>query len=90
MTTPDGPIDRFAASKKQQTRKKIAELERHEGLTEDQAIKRAEEGKEFLCKNCRAWWPRAEFEYVYNGETKLASRCKSCRDAMRQLYRRRR
>lgn len=89
-TVNGGPSNRFAKINEDKKRRKIAELNRFHGLTEEQAIVRAEEGNEFICKACRNWCPREDFEYVFDGETKLASRCEPCRAENRRLYRNKR
>jgi RNase P subunit RPR2 len=79
----DGPKDRF-----KKTQHKNAE-QRRQDQEEQKAIARADEGKEFVCRNCRRWLPRSYFEYEFDGEVKLATRCDSCREENRQRYRRR-
>lgn len=83
-----GPADRFAGTKSKRRKAAIAEVDRFSGKTEEQAIATAEEGKEFLCKQCRRWWEREYFEYVFQEETKLASRCEYCRQENRKRYNR--
>ena len=88
MNRPSGgPVVRFAKSKAKKVKRVLTELERFSGKTEEQAIAKAEEGKEFLCKQCRRWWEREYFEYVFQEETKLASRCEYCRQENRKRYR---
>lgn len=33
----------------------------------------------FLCADCERYYPLCEFEYVFEGETKVARRCEGCR-----------
>lgn len=90
MNKPSGgPVDRFARTNAKKTRRALTELQRFDGKTAEQAIAKAEEGKEFICKDCRLWWPRESFEYVFQEETKLASRCEHCRSLNRLRYRKR-
>jgi hypothetical protein len=81
----DGPIDRFKATRQRSTAIRKAERLRLHGSTATQAEKIAEKGEKFICRDCREWHPRSEFEYVYNDETKLASRCSVCREVKRIL-----
>ena len=74
----DGPVDRFSQTKVKNAQKR--ELVRDETAAE----KRAASGKEFICRQCRIWHLASEYEYVYNGETKMATRCYTCRWYRRQ------
>lgn len=85
-----GPIDRFEKVRQRKAKAAIAIERYYGGVTRDQAEARAEEGKEFICKGCRQWFPRESFEYEYQGEVKLASRCDVCREENRKKYRGRR
>lgn len=38
----------------------------------------------FLCADCHAYAPLSEFEYVFEGETKVARRCEDCRSYRRK------
>lgn len=42
----------------------------------------------YRCVDCQAWFPLHEFEYQYNGKTKVARRCASCRETRRRGSRR--
>ena len=42
----------------------------------------------YRCVDCQAWLPLHEFEYQFNGETKVARRCAICRETRRRGSRR--
>jgi len=76
-----GPKDRFKKANKQaNNRQKQAEF-----------IKEAEaknaEGQ-YLCADCRLWYAIEDFQYVHEGETKVARRCESCRQDRRSRHHR--
>lgn len=80
----DGPVDRFARSHRAKRVKQAENRARNEGLTDREAEQRATEQEQFLCRECRKWCKRAEFEYTFDGEVRLATRCETCRWILRQ------
>ena len=64
----------------------VVKQDRQNAKEDREAEKIAEEGNEFICRTCRRWYSRTNFEYVYDGETKLATNCELCRHENRIRY----
>ena len=82
--------DRFKKAKQEAAQRRESARIRREsygGETEGSAEKRAESGKEFLCRTCRRWRPRRKFLYEYNNEERLATNCEGCRENYREMRR---
>tara|TARA_R100001230_G_C5512814_1_gene52778 strand:- start:130 stop:402 length:273 start_codon:yes stop_codon:yes gene_type:complete len=69
-----------------ETHADVVKKDRQNAKEDREAEKIAEEGNEFICRTCRKWYSRKEFEYVWDGETKLATNCESCRYKNRIRY----
>ena len=67
-----GPKNRFKKANRQ------ADLAAQRRRFEKEADKKNTEG-EYVCADCRLWYTIEEFQYVHEGETKVARRCASCR-----------
>ena len=82
------PEDRFKKARQNvQERREAARIRRdnYGGETARSAEKRAESGKEFLCRTCRRWKQRRKYLYDYNGEERLATNCDSSRADYRKM-----
>ena len=77
------PEDRFAVGTKKSARQRVRDK------TDRDAEARASKGEEFVCANCRQWYPLSSFLYQYKGETMTARRCDGCRRSRRNPVRRR-
>jgi len=71
------PEDRFAQVNKRNTRQRIRDK------SDREAEARARTGEEFVCADCRQWYPLTSFLYEYKGETMTARRCDGCRSYRR-------
>ena len=80
MTPSGGPKNRYtkAASKQRRTAERARDDKRLEELA-DQGF--------YTCADCGRQHTIEAFQYVYDGETKVARRCESCR-AVRRASRR--
>ena len=56
--------------------------------SEDEREAAAENARgQFRCAECDKYLPLCEFEYVFEGETKVARRCEDCRSEWRRKMR---
>ena len=76
------PEDRFAVGNKKNARQRVQDK------MDRDAEKRASKGEEFVCANCRLWYPLSSYLYEYKGETMTARRCAACRRSRRSPVRR--
>ncbi len=72
------PEDRFAVGNKKNARQRIQDK------SDRDAEARARTGEEFVCADCRQWYPLSSYLYQYKGETMTARRCDTCRSFRRQ------
>lgn len=71
------PEDRFAQVNKRNARQRV------QNKLDRAAETRANKGQEFVCADCRVWYPLSSFLYEYKGETMTARRCDTCRSYRR-------
>lgn len=72
------PEDRFEQAKRQKAR------DDNKAREEKAMVERADSGKEFICRSCRRWKPKEDFEYQFDGATHIATRCYWCRQDKRK------
>ena len=79
-------VKSLSSSHYQEQYQDVVRRKKKNATDERAAEKIAAEGKKFICKTCRQWYPRRLFEYVYKDETKLATNCEWCRIENRKRY----
>lgn len=67
------PEDRFVGVNERNARQRVRDR------SDRDAEVRADGGEEFVCADCRLWFPLSSFLYEYKGETMTARRCDTCR-----------
>jgi len=80
---------RFQAAKLKARMDRASVMEDNHDHTDLEAIKRAAKGEMYICRTCRQWLKVEQFTYVYQGEEKLATNCRTCRAFNRRRYNRR-
>ena len=73
-----GPKNRYKKANAKQDRQKRRE---RQDLSDEKRAADAEAAgePEYKCRSCQTWWPLEAFQYEHDNQTKVATRCESCR-----------
>ena len=73
-----GPKNRYKKANAKQARQR--RRDRQDLSDEKRAADAEASGEpEYKCRECRSWYPLSWFQYEHDNQTKVATRCWSCR-----------